>query len=139
MPALEGFDTFTLVGKPNGALSIVFCVACVIVFILDKMSNGALTVIGIKDNYAVIEYGQYYRLFSCTFLHLGLIHLISNMIFIFKYGKYSEFFYGHAKYIIVMLMSGLAGSLYSLAFTDARSVGASGIAFGIAASLISVR
>lgn len=139
MKPLEGFDTFSLDPNADSRVTIIFCIVCVVVFVLDKLSGGALTLIGLKDHQAIIEYKQYYRLISCTLLHLGLIHLISNMIFIKSYGKNCEYFFGHLKLVLVIILSGLSGSLYSLALSTARSVGASGIAFGLAGALLSVK
>lgn len=139
MKPLEGFDTYSLDEYSDNRVTVIFCIICVIVFVLDKLSGGALTVLGIKDNRAIIEYGQYYRLLSCTLLHLGLVHIISNIIFIKGYGKNCEYLFGHLKLTGVFIMAGLSGSLYSLALSPERSVGASGIAFGLAGALLSVK
>ena len=77
--------------------------------------------------------GEYFRLFSCIFLHGGLIHLVCNMYSLYVIGPQVESFYGKFKYLFIFIFSGVAGSILSLAFSPMNvvSVGASGAIFGI--------
>ena len=77
--------------------------------------------------------GEYFRLFTCIFLHGGLIHLLCNMYSLYVIGPQVESFYGKLKYLVIFLFSGIAGSILSLAFNPDNivSVGASGALFGI--------
>lgn len=117
----------------------VFCLICIFIYFLDIYTGYALTTAGIKDNTSVINYGSVYRLFTCTLLHANIVHLVSNLVFIYYYGKRTECYFGAKKFIMVLVASGFSGSLCSLAFTPNRSVGASGIAFGIVGALLSIR
>lgn len=132
-------NSYLLPGELTPNVTTVFCIVCVIVYILDILTGYSLTTLGMKDNNMVINGGDTYRLFTCTLLHSGLIHLLSNIFFIRLYGNYTEFFYGHKKMAILILASGFTGSVFSLAFTDARSVGASGIAFGLVGAVLAAR
>ncbi len=89
----------------------------------------------------VKELGQYYRLFTCTFLHYGIEHLLSNMVVLFFIGDNVERGIGKIKYLLLYLLSAMAGStgsyLYSY-FTDANivSAGSSGAIFGVIGALL---
>lgn len=83
-----------------------------------------------------IVHGEYYRLITGIFLHNGILHLIFNMYSLYVIGTQLESFLGKAKYLIVYLLSGLAGSVLSIYFSNSFSVGASGAIFGLLGSLL---
>lgn len=83
-----------------------------------------------------IVHGEYYRLITGIFLHNGVIHLMFNMYSLYVIGTQLESFLGKVKYLIVYLLSGLAGSVLSIFFNNSFSVGASGAIFGLLGSLI---
>ncbi len=81
--------------------------------------------------------GQWWRLFTCMFVHIGLIHLLLNMWALWDVGFLAEQLYGPRTFLAVYLMSGVAGSLASLARNATIvSAGASGAIFGLAGALI---
>ena len=82
--------------------------------------------------------GEYYRLFTCIFLHAGIIHLACNMYSLYIVGPQLESFFGKIKYLFIFVFSGICGSILSLAFASNNlvSVGASGAIFGILGSLL---
>ena len=85
----------------------------------------------------LVKDGQFYRLFTCMFLHIGLLHLLCNMYSLYIIGKEIENLYGKIKYIIIYIGSGICGSLLSIAFThNTVSAGASGAIFGLLGSLL---
>ena len=83
-----------------------------------------------------IVHGEYYRLITGIFLHNGVIHLMCNMYSLYVIGTQLESFLGKVKYLIVYLLSVLAGSVLSIFFSNSYSVGASGAIFGLLGSLI---
>ena len=91
----------------------------------------------------VIGNQEYYRLFTCMFLHFGIAHLINNMIVLLGIGGNLEPEIGTVKYIIIYLLSGLGGNVLSLIY-DLRtmdyavSAGASGAIFGLIGALFYV-
>jgi len=81
--------------------------------------------------------GSWWRLFSCMFLHIGIIHMAFNMWCLWDLGALCESLYGHWTFAAVYLISGLAASLTSVAWHPGGvSAGASGAIFGIAGALI---
>jgi rhomboid protease GluP len=90
----------------------------------------------------ILLHGQWYRLLTATFVHVGLLHIATNMWCLWNLGLLGEPLLGPVGLVAVYLITGIAGNLLSLAFNvilrDYVSVGAgaSGAVFGIAGILI---
>jgi len=79
-----------------------------------------------------VSQGEWWRLLTATFLHYGIIHLGLNMLVLWFLGPALEEFFGHWQYLLVYIVSGLAGSAGALVWSpDALTVGASGAIWGI--------
>ena len=57
--------------------------------------------------------GEWWRLLSNTFLHVGLIHIAMNMVGLWQIGAVVERLLGHRAFLLVYLVSGVCGSLAS--------------------------
>ncbi len=76
--------------------------------------------------------GQWWRLITSIFIHVGLIHLVFNMLALFYIGSFLELSIGSKKFMIIYLLTGLIAGITSLIFHDFTiSVGASGAVFGL--------
>jgi len=81
--------------------------------------------------------GQWWRLLSCVFVHIGIIHIGFNMWCLWSLGRLAESVYGHWTFGAVYLITGIAASVTSLAWNPGGiSAGASGAIFGMAGALI---
>jgi rhomboid protease GluP len=81
--------------------------------------------------------GQPWRLLTCMFLHIGLLHIFFNMWCLWDLGAMCEGLYGHWTFALVYLISGIGGSLASVWWRPVGvSAGASGAIFGIVGALI---
>jgi rhomboid protease GluP len=60
--------------------------------------------------------GQWWRLLTNTFLHIGLAHLAVNMWSLWNLGALAERLYGRWLYLFIYLFSGVAGSIASIAW-----------------------
>jgi rhomboid protease GluP len=82
---------------------------------------------------AVVENGEYYRLFTSMFLHAGLEHLFFNMLSLFVIGRAIEWVFGWQRFLLVYLLGGLGGSvLFALTLSaNGSGLGASGAIFAI--------
>jgi len=81
--------------------------------------------------------GQWWRLLSCVFVHIGIIHIGFNMWCLWSLGRLAESIYGHWTFGAVYVITGVAASVASLAWhPGGTSAGASGAIFGIAGALI---
>jgi rhomboid protease GluP len=90
----------------------------------------------------LILHGQWYRLITATFVHVGLLHIATNMWCLWNLGLLGEPLLGPFGLVAVYLLTGISGNLLSLSVNvwtrDYVSVGAgaSGAVFGIAGILI---
>lgn len=77
--------------------------------------------------------GDWWRLLSCVFVHIGIIHLLFNMYALYMVGVYLEPLLGKKRYITAYLCTGIFASLVSLWWHDKpiASAGASGAIFGM--------
>ena len=119
----------------------IIILTCVLYFILMMFNtNGNLSAANLLKygaNYQpYIQTGEWYRLFSCIFVHASVLHLILNMYALKIIGSQIESFLGKIRYVVVFIISGLIGSLFSAILTKSVSVGASGAIFGILGSLL---
>jgi membrane associated rhomboid family serine protease/Flp pilus assembly protein TadD len=82
--------------------------------------------------------GQWWRLITSCFVHIGLIHLAFNMWCLWSLGALAERLYGRITFACVYLLCGISGSLGSVWWhgTPTISAGASGAIFGIAGAVI---
>ncbi|MGB8012510.1 MAG: rhomboid family intramembrane serine protease [Terriglobales bacterium] len=81
--------------------------------------------------------GQWWRLLTCVFLHIGIIHIALNMWCLWGLGRIAEAVYDHWTFAVVYLITGLGASVASLLWNPVgTSAGASGAIFGIAGALI---
>ena len=84
-----------------------------------------------------VAQGDWYRLLSAAFLHYGPVHLGLNMLAIWWIGRPLEDWLGPMRYVLLYLVSGLAGSAGALiANPTGVTVGASGAIFGILGAAI---
>jgi membrane associated rhomboid family serine protease len=77
--------------------------------------------------------GEWWRLITSAFLHGSILHLGLNMLMLYWIGAPIEEAIGRARFLILYVVSGLAGAAGALLLTDPQSitVGASGAIFGM--------
>jgi rhomboid protease GluP len=90
-----------------------------------------LKLFGAMQNQLIAQ-GEYYRLLTSMFLHIGLVHLLFNSYALFILGQDVERLYGAARFLLIYFLSGLGGSLASFVLgAGGISAGASGAIFGL--------
>jgi membrane associated rhomboid family serine protease len=93
-----------------------------------QYQNGAL---------AGVANGEWWRLISAAFLHLGVLHLGVNMLGLFFGGRILELVIGRWRFLLLYLTAGIAGSAGALYVTpNSITVGASGAIFGVFGALL---
>lgn len=96
-----------------------------------SQSTQVLVLFGAQQNQLVAA-GEFYRLFTSMFIHIGVIHLAFNTWALYVIGIGLERLYGPARYLVIYILSGLGGSLVSYVLAPANvSAGASGAIFGL--------
>ena len=124
-----------------------FPLVTAVIIILNILVFAIETIVGDSENiYTALKFGAYYhenitqgewyRFFTCWFVHFGFEHIGSNMLALFAVGPYVERYFGKVKFIIIYLASGICGTIaviiHEAAIHEyAVSAGASGCIFGL--------
>lgn len=118
----------------------IFLVAVnIVVYILTSVIGGDF----IETNTsALLQYGQYnhsvwngsyWQLLTSIFVHVDIIHIALNMLFLIIFGLRAEELFTTEEYFTVYMLSGISGSLLTLLIMPiyTLSAGASGAIFGM--------
>ena len=80
----------------------------------------------------LVAEGQWWRLLTCVFVHIGLIHILFNVYAFLSVSSFLEAEIGSARFLSLFLLTGLGGSAAScLLHPNVISAGASGAIFGL--------
>lgn len=125
-------------GKPF--FTYLLLIMNVILFIFLEINGGSenienLIQYGASFNPAIID-GEWWRIVSSMFLHIGMLHLFMNMLALFYLGTTAERIYGSWRFLVIYFLAGIGGGLASFAFTVNVSAGASGAIFGLFGALL---
>ena len=86
---------------------------------------------GANVNSQLGEQFEWWRWLASVFLHSGLMHLAFNTYVVYALGTFLERIFGASRYLILVVLSGLLGSVASYLFGGGfQSVGASGAFWG---------
>ena len=90
---------------------------------------------------AIFSGHEYWRLVSAMFMHFGLAHLLSNMLYLILVGYRLEREQGHIRFLLLYFISGLIASFasalyYWLTKQDAVCAGASGAVYGLIGAML---
>lgn len=125
-------------GSDDGYVAKGLVAFMVLVYLAELAQGGDVNGTGgsIYQNGALygplVAQGDWWRLLTSAFLHYGPIHLGMNMLALWWFGPALEAFLGRFRFLLLFLVSGLAGSAGALILTPlSPTVGASGAIFGI--------
>ena len=129
----------------NCYITVSILVVLFLVFLIETAIGGSeniyvLMKLGAMKNDAIVIGNQWWRLFTAQFLHIGIMHLISNAVMIYYLGVYMETIIGHWRFLAIYLLSGIGGNLLSLAWGNdhAISAGASTALFGLFGAMTAI-
>lgn len=85
----------------------------------------------------LVAHGEWWRLLTAAFLHVGIVHIALNMWVLFSGGIFTERLFGSRGFLTLYLLSAVGGNLASAAWQPLTvSAGASGAIFGVYGGLI---
>lgn len=102
----------------------------------DSESISTLIKFGALEPSLIINEHQYYRLFTAMFVHIGYMHLFSNIFSLYIIGSRIERYMGKLPYILIYIISGLTSSLFSTYLTGSVAAGASGAIWGLYGAIL---
>ena len=130
--AVAGTGTGAVVTKALIALNVA-------VFLLQVTQSGDL--LGVSGSAfhelalqgSAVASGEWWRLVTSAFLHIGPLHLALNMLGLWWFGSALETALGRARFLAVYAIATLAGSAGALLLTNpaTETAGASGALFGV--------
>lgn len=87
----------------NCYITVSILVILFLVFLIETAIGGSeniyvLMKMGAMKNDAIVIGNQWWRLFTAQFLHIGIMHLISNAVMIYYLGVYMETIIGHWRF-----------------------------------------
>src|SRR5881396_2572513 len=106
-----------------------------LIFVLMALAGGSSTetlmAFGVKAN-GEIARGQWWRFVTPIFIHIGMLHLFFNSYALWMVGPQVEKLYGGARFVILYVVTGVAGVFGSYFYhPQSISAGASGAIFGL--------
>ncbi len=116
----------------------------VLVFVLMLISGISLTdptvpqLIAWGANFGPLTVsGQWWRLLTACFLHIGIVHIALNMYILYQAGLFVERLYGGFRFLVLYLAAGIGGNLAGVVLHPMIvSAGASGAIFGVYGGLL---
>lgn len=127
-------------------VTIALVLINVAVYLATEMTGSSLDTshmlkLGASEWRLIYQNGEYYRLFTCMFLHFGIAHLFSNMFSLFIIGSEVERCFGKFRFLMIYICSGLFASVISSMYYMNQgavtvSAGASGAIFGINGAML---
>jgi membrane associated rhomboid family serine protease len=138
-------------------VTISLIAANVLVFLLELLGNGEggeaavvsfavvpselFQVQGLPGGAATpgLQVPEWLTLITYQFLHGGILHLVSNMLFLWVFGDNVEDAMGHLRFLVFYLLCGVVGALAHSAFLPASQfplIGASGAVAGVIAAYL---
>ncbi len=125
---------------PSGNSNVTYVIIGITIFVylLQLLSDfllgsDVLTQLGAKSNEA-IRAGELWRLITPILLHGPPWHIGFNMYALYALGRGLERRMGHGRFLLLYLLAGFAGNVFSFLITPASSVGASTSIFGLIAA-----
>jgi membrane associated rhomboid family serine protease len=113
-----------------------------VLFFLVEMSGGDAFIMKwafVPSRFLANPVADFPTLFTSMFMHAGLLHLGSNMLYLWIFGDNVEDRLGHLKFLIFYLFCGLTATFVQMAFNPASNVpnlGASGAIAGVLGAYI---
>jgi rhomboid protease GluP len=121
--------------RPRSVTTVILAIN-VVVFVAELAFGGASGEVLVRLGAMVpflVATGEYWRLITAMFLHVGVIHLLLNSYGLYLFGNLVEGTFGSARFVAIYLVTGFCASAASFAFggPDRIAAGASGAIFGL--------
>ncbi|WP_163526363.1 rhomboid family intramembrane serine protease [Halobacillus ihumii] len=125
-------------GKP--LLTYVLLVLNVLMYLFIEFKGSSTSIVtlieyGAKYNPAIVN-GEWWRILSSMFLHIGTLHLLMNMLALYYLGTAVERIYGTLRFTWIYFMAGIFGGIASFMLNPQVAAGASGAIFGLFGALL---
>lgn len=100
----------------------------IIIFVIMTLNGGSESIENLikfgANSKSLVANGQWWRLFTASFIHIGFFHILFNMYFLNSLGPLFENMFGSVRFLIIYLIAGIFGNLVSFAFGSPYTVSA---------------
>lgn len=88
----------------------------------------------------VVEYGEWWRIFTAAFLHANIAHIGLNMLALFSVGSEVEKIFGKVRFALLYVLAIVGSGLAIVYFSSHKipTLGASGAIYGLFGALVAV-
>jgi len=142
---IQEFYELTKMHKPS-YISLVFILINVVMWVILEYNGGSTDLETLLRfgaiNVALIQVtGEYWRIFSSMFLHIGFAHLAYNVFALYIFGSRLEKYINIGQYVVIYIFAGLVGGFCSyggslLMGTNTVAAGASGAIYGLLGAIL---
>ena len=112
----------------SSRVTSILLVVNILVFAIMTLAGGGQNISNLVRFGAVVKdriaYGEWWRLFTASFIHIGFMHILLNMYFLYQIGPVFEKLYGSRNFLIIYLLAGIMGNLLTFAFGSPSTVSA---------------
>lgn len=131
-------DIYRFIGPVTIGLVLVNVIVHIVLSILGATEGATFSFFAMYPE--ALYNGDFYRLFTSTFMHFGIRHLAGNMLVLCLMGSMLERNLGRLPFLLVYLVSGVGGNVLSALChlqkgQQVISAGASGSVFGVMGAL----
>ncbi|PKN19165.1 MAG: rhomboid family intramembrane serine protease [Deltaproteobacteria bacterium HGW-Deltaproteobacteria-6] len=99
-------------------------------------SNQSLLNLGASGTMPVLAYHNYWSLFSASFLHGGILHIVFNMMALYQLGPFVLREFGLHRFVNIYILTGVAGFAVSVLAGVPFTIGASASVCGLIGAII---
>jgi membrane associated rhomboid family serine protease len=115
----------------NAITVVLLAVAGVVSLVLGPSSDAGVLLRAGADAPTFVSNGEWWRVVSAVFLHIGGLHLLVNTLGMWFLGRIAEEVFGGTRMLAIFGVAGVAGAFASYLASPGMSAGASGAIFGL--------
>lgn len=139
MESEEYSEEFSFLNSPT----VILVITNVVIYVYTSIISGNfiqtsdLVLVRLGQSNKLVLNGAYWQLFTAMFIHVDIVHLVNNMIFLLIFGLKAEELFSTTQYLMIYFGSGLFGNFLTLLLgPNVVSAGASGAIFGVLGACI---
>ena len=99
-------------------------------------SNKSLLLLGATGTIPFFQFHHYWSLISASFLHGSILHILFNMMALSQLGPFILREFGLYRFLIIYILTGIAGYIVSIIFGVPLTIGASASLCGLIGAII---
>ncbi|MDD5168384.1 MAG: rhomboid family intramembrane serine protease [Syntrophales bacterium] len=99
-------------------------------------SEGSLFLLGATGTLPILQFGRWWTLVTASFLHGGILHIFFNMMALHQLGPFILAEYGFSRFIVIYILTGVAGFFLSTIAGIPFTIGASASICGLIGAIL---